>query len=187
MFSNQWFEEAPALSNILSCKASLNINSTFHSPFLSPLLFVTHFLAFTSRSAGLLISRAPASPVIGSATSSHPGKSPQPRAAPVTTVAAQALIQHWCPVTDDVSHQAQGRRRGVKKWSTAVCFLVYFSVCLSFLVYFSVCLSMYKALARFSPICELWRQDSRHPKLHAVLPLRNFITLLLSGPTLARR
>lgn len=180
MFSDQWFEDAPALSNILSCKASLNISSTFHSPFLAPLLFVTHFLAFTSTSAGLLIGRAPTSPVISSATRFHPGKCPPPWAAPGATVAAQASSQHWCPVTEDVSRHAQGWRRcpqGVKTWLAAVCFLVCFSVCLS------TC----KALVRFPSTCELWRQDSRHPKIHAVLPLRNFITLLLSDPTLAEK
>lgn len=144
-------QDAPALSNILSCKASLNISSTFHSPFLAPLLFVTHFLAFTSTSAGLLIGRAPTSPVISSATRFHPGKCPPP----------------WAPGGHSNKHIAEptlvpsdrGRipprsrlkemSTGVKTWLAAVCFLVCFSVCLS------TC----KALVRFPSTCELWRQD----------------------------
>lgn len=34
---------------------------------------------------------------------------------------------------------------------------------------------------------QTWRQDSRCPKIHTVFPPCNFITLLLSGPTLAKK
>lgn len=101
------FKQHPFLQSVSEHKVNISLFLLF------PLLSVTHFLAFTSRSAGLLISRAPTSPVIGSATSFHPGKSPRPWAAPGTMVAAQALIQPWCPVTDNVPHS----RSRLKKMS----------------------------------------------------------------------
>ena len=113
---------------------SLDTNSTVHS-----------LLSFLLSRLGLLNSRAPASRVIGSATNFQPGKAPRSWAAPGATMAAQALTQHWCPVTeltDTVPHCAQGSgrcSRGVK--SDSLLSASWFTVLFVF--------SWSKALARF--------------------------------------
>lgn len=82
---------------------SLDTNSAFRSP-----------LTVLLSCPGLLNSRAPTGRVIGSATNFQPGKALRSWVAPGTTMAAQAMTQHWCPeteLTDTVSHCARGSGR----------------------------------------------------------------------------
>lgn len=74
------------------------------------------------------------------------------------------------------------------------CLLLGLLLCLSLLLDLLFCLSFHVQSSGkiFTNLWVLekrqtWRQDSRHPKIHAVFPLCNFITLLLSGPTLAKK
>ena len=166
------FKQHPFLQSVSEHKLNISFFLLF------PLLFVTHFLAFTSRSAGsslaglLLAHKFPPwqVPQATGSTGDHAGSTSIGPALPGDRERTPLTLK-----VEDVHGELRNESLLLASWFTSL-----------FVFPRTKLWQDFHQSVSFGKR-QTWRQDSRRPKIHAVFPPCNFITLLLSGPTLAKK